>query len=145
MSKKMKSHAIRHWLSVVRTNYWFIPAVTIAACLGLAYLMLQLDAALPERFILKLGWVYTRDPAGARAILSVISESMMTVAGVVFSVMLVALTLASNQFGTRVLKASPAMPATRRSSASSSAHSFIVCWSCAACRAGHIHSCRAWP
>ena len=66
--------------------------------------MLLADDLLPTQYIVHLSWVYTRDPAGARALLSVISQSMITVAGVVFSVVVVALTLASNQFGTRVLK-----------------------------------------
>lgn len=88
----------------LRSNYWFIPALVIALCFGLAYLVLTLDEVLPHRSIMHLSWVYTRDPEGARQLLSVISQSMITVAGVVFSVMVVALTMASNQFGTRVLK-----------------------------------------
>ena len=66
--------------------------------------MLALDAALPPSSVIHMAWVYTRDPSGARAMLSVISQSVITVAGVVFSVTVVALTMASNQFGTRVLK-----------------------------------------
>lgn len=95
---------LRQLWTRLRSTYWFLPAAIISGCVGLAYGMLELDAVLPQRAILQLGWVYTRDPAGARALLSVISESMITVAGVVFSVVVVALTLASNQFGTRVLK-----------------------------------------
>ncbi len=52
----------------------------------------------------KLGWIYTRGPDGARAVLSTIAGSMITVAGVVFSVTIVALSLASNQFGPRLLR-----------------------------------------
>jgi uncharacterized membrane protein len=95
--------ARRVWASI-RSNYWFVPTLIIAGCVGLAYGMLVLDVILPQKLILRLGWVYTRDAAGARALLSVISQSMITVAGVVFSITVVALTLASNQFGTRVLK-----------------------------------------
>ncbi len=66
--------------------------------------MIEIDLLLPSDYVKHLSWVFTRDPEGARELLSVISESMITVAGVVFSVTVVALTLASNQFGTRVLK-----------------------------------------
>jgi len=88
----------------LRSTYWFIPLVIILGCFGLSYLMLLLDATLPHQAVIHMGWVYTRDPSGARAMLSVVSESVITVAGVVFSVTVVALTMASNQFGTRVLK-----------------------------------------
>ena len=104
MPKLTRSHTVRHLIAWFRSNYWLVPSATILACVGLAYLMTELDTVLPEKFIIKLGWVYTRDPAGARSILAVVSESMITVAGVVFSITVVALTLASSQFGTRVLK-----------------------------------------
>lgn len=48
-------------------------------------------------------WLYPNKPAGARAVLSTIAGSMITVAGVVFSITMVALTLASTQFGPRLL------------------------------------------
>ncbi len=72
--------------------------------MGLAYTMLSLDRMRTAEDVGHLAWVFTRDPSGARGLLSVISESVITVAGVVFSVTVVALTMASNQFGTRVLK-----------------------------------------
>ncbi len=72
--------------------------------MGLAYLMLSLDQMRSAENLGHLSWVYTRDPAGARDLLSVVSQSVITVAGVVFSVTVVALTMATSQFGTRVLK-----------------------------------------
>lgn len=42
-------------------------------------------------------------PEGARAILSTLAGSMVTLAGVTFSITIVALTVASNQFGPRLL------------------------------------------
>jgi uncharacterized membrane protein len=88
----------------VRSNYWFVPTVIIALGFGLAYGMLTLDALLPTKYVLHLSWIYTRGADGARALLSVTAQSMITVAGVVFSITTVALTFASNQFGTRILR-----------------------------------------
>lgn len=51
-----------------------------------------------------LGWAYAGGSDGARSVLSVIASSMITVAGVVFSITIVALQLASTQFGPRVLR-----------------------------------------
>lgn len=49
-------------------------------------------------------WFTVNTPDGARALLSTVAGSMITVAGVVFSILIVALTLASSQFGPRLLE-----------------------------------------
>ncbi|MGQ9572227.1 MAG: DUF2254 domain-containing protein [Dehalococcoidia bacterium] len=49
-------------------------------------------------------WVYTGGPDGARILLSTIAGSMITVAGVVFSVTILTLSFASSQFGPRLLR-----------------------------------------
>ncbi|WP_311568164.1 DUF2254 family protein [Photobacterium arenosum] len=46
---------------------------------------------------------FTGGAEGARSVLSTIAGSMVTVAGVAFSITIVALTLASSQFGPRLL------------------------------------------
>jgi len=104
MKKAPFSAILRRLWSHLRSTYWFLPALVIAGCVALSYGMLTADNYFPTEYITHLGWVYTRDPSGARDLLSVISQSMITVAGVVFSITVVALTMASNQFGTRVLK-----------------------------------------
>ena len=48
--------------------------------------------------------IYSGGADGARTVLSVISGSMITVAGVVFSITIVVLSLASSQFGPRLIK-----------------------------------------
>ncbi|WP_240611623.1 DUF2254 domain-containing protein [Roseovarius nitratireducens] len=49
-------------------------------------------------------WTYAFDPGSARAILSAIAGSMITVAGVTFSMTMLTLQLASSQFGPRMLR-----------------------------------------
>ncbi len=49
-------------------------------------------------------WFTFKTPEGARSLLSTVAGSMITVAGVVFSILIVALTLASGQFGPRLLE-----------------------------------------
>lgn len=88
----------------IRASYWFIPSLMliVACCLSLA--LIYVDAVLD-----KTGWIdfvntfYPNKPEGARAILSTVAGSMITVAGVVFSITMVALTLASSQYGPRLL------------------------------------------
>ncbi|HSK30084.1 MAG TPA: DUF2254 domain-containing protein, partial [Candidatus Limnocylindria bacterium] len=70
----------------------------LALCLAL--LSIALDSVLES----KMRWAYGGGPEGARAVLAAIAGSMITVAGVAFSIMIVALTLASQQFGPRLLR-----------------------------------------
>lgn len=49
-------------------------------------------------------WIYGGGPDNARTVLSVIASSMITVAGVVFSITIVVLSLASSQFGPRLIR-----------------------------------------
>ena len=48
-------------------------------------------------------WIFSNQPEGARAVLSTIAGSMMTVAGVTFSMTLISISFASSQIGPRVL------------------------------------------
>lgn len=65
---------------------------------------LQLDHQLGLKGAEKVAWLWAGGTEGARSILSTIAGSMITVAGVVFSITIVALTLASSQFGPRLLR-----------------------------------------
>jgi len=88
----------------LRGTYWAVPSAMAAAAMGLSVGMIQLDEAATTNLLDRLTWVYTGGPEGARAVLSTIAGSMITVAGVVFSITIVALTLASQQFGPRLLR-----------------------------------------
>lgn len=71
---------------------------------GLSALTLWLDRSPQFDFLDQTNWLYLAGADGARETLSVIASSMITIAGVAFSITIVALTLASNQFGPRVLR-----------------------------------------
>ena len=74
------------------------------AAVALSFVLVKVDAWLGVEAIRNLGMLYTIGPAGARAILSVIASSMITVASVIFSITMLTLQLASSQFGPRVLR-----------------------------------------
>lgn len=88
----------------LRGTYWAVPSAMAVAAVGLSVAMIQLDEAATAGLLDRLSWVYTGGPEGARAVLSTIAASMITVAGVTFSITIVALTLASQQFGPRLLR-----------------------------------------
>ena len=68
----------------LRANFWFVPTLMTAGALLLAFAMINLDQAVRETAISQLGWTYTRGPEGARALLSTVAGSVITVASVTF-------------------------------------------------------------
>lgn len=88
----------------VRYSYWFVPGLMVGAATALAFFMGWVDRNLGDGVVDEVGWLYTGGPEGARSLLSTVASSMITVAGVVFSITIVALTLAGSQFGPRLLR-----------------------------------------
>ena len=85
-------------------SFWFLPALMALAAILLSYATTTTDRILPSLGSSVKWMVYSGGPDGARAVLSTIAGSMITVAGVVFSITIVVLTLASSQFGPRLVR-----------------------------------------
>ncbi|MGE0825196.1 MAG: DUF2254 domain-containing protein [Candidatus Binatia bacterium] len=92
------------WWDSVRTSFWFVPALMVVAAIGISLAMIELDQLTGDHVMQNRQWVWSGGPEGARGLLSTIAGSMITVAGVVFSITIVSLTLASSQFGPRLLR-----------------------------------------
>lgn len=95
---------LAHLWETLRTSYWFVPALMTAGAIGLSFASVHIDGELKARWVRAMGWIWAGSPEGAREVLSTIAGSMITVAGVAFSITIVALTLASSQFGPRLLR-----------------------------------------
>lgn len=91
-------------LERLRTSYWFIPSLLAAAATALSFLTVHADTLINAKWVRTTGWIWAGGPEGARNVLATIAGSTITVAGVVFSVTIVSLTLASSQFGPRLLR-----------------------------------------
>lgn len=91
------------WWRIVG-GLWFVPTLIVLGLVLLAAALVEsgalVDAPLAERWPRLFG----AGAEGARGMLSAIAGSMITVAGVVFSVTLVALSLAASQYSPRVLR-----------------------------------------
>jgi uncharacterized membrane protein len=87
----------------LQTSIWFIPSVLALAGLVLAVLLVNLDL---RTDFSAWAWLDTFKigTAGVRQVLSVTTGAMMTITGVVFSISVVTLTLAANQFGAKILR-----------------------------------------
>ena len=95
---------VHHWWERVRASYWFVPSQMVVLAIAMAGGMIVLDETLAPRAGRWWALIYVGGPDGARTLLSTIAGSMMTVAGVTFSITIVALTLTSSQFGPRLLR-----------------------------------------
>jgi uncharacterized membrane protein len=88
----------------LRTNLWLVPMLEVLAALALYAGTHALDHAAYKGSLTLPSWVIQGGPDAARQILTALAAAVITVVGVVFSIMIVTLTLASTQFGPRMLR-----------------------------------------
>ena len=91
-------------LESIRTSFWFIPSTMVCCAALLAHAFLAFDHYGDGSDLEALAFLYQTSAESARSILSTIATSMMTVTSIAFSITVVALTLASSQFGPRLIR-----------------------------------------
>lgn len=91
------------WINL-RSSLWFIPALSVFFSAGLAVALVELDAALGFEFTRLSPRFFGLGADGSRSILATIAQSVITIAGVSFSITIVTLSLAANQYTPRVLR-----------------------------------------
>jgi len=88
----------------LRTTLWVVPTAEVVAAVALFLLTYALDRAAYRRDLTLPSWVNGGSADAARQILTATAAAVITVVGLVFSITIVALTLASTQFGPRILR-----------------------------------------
>lgn len=91
------------WQSL-RASLWFVPSVMVLLAVGLAVALIEVDARIDRGYFEAWPRLFGAGAAGSRGMLAAVAGSMITVAGVVFSITLVALSLAASQYTSRVLR-----------------------------------------
>lgn len=91
-----------NFFSELRSSYWYIPLLMSVAALLLSILTLFIDHVFVWHWLQSIGWFHASNPDGARTLLSTIANSMITVAGVTFSMTIVAVAFAASQVGPRL-------------------------------------------
>ena len=89
---------------LLRGSFWFLPSVMAAGAVLLSFGTVRVDTAMEADAYGRFEFIYLFGPEGARAILSAVATSMITVAGLTFSITMLTLQLASSQFGPRLLR-----------------------------------------
>ena len=88
----------------LRTTLWFVPTLQIFGAAFLFAVTYAIDRAAYDGDVTLPSWVNNGGADASREILVGIAAAMITVIGLVFSITIVALTLASTQFGPRMLR-----------------------------------------
>ncbi|NLF30142.1 MAG: DUF2254 domain-containing protein [Planctomycetes bacterium] len=100
----MRAREATLW-DAVRSSYWFVPSVMVAGSIALAAGAIWADRTCNLAAVPLIG--HFGDPqtgaAGIRDLLSAVAGGMITIAGVTFSITIVALSLASQEFGPHLL------------------------------------------
>jgi uncharacterized membrane protein len=92
---------IRKFWEDIHTSYWFFPSLMATISIILSQITIEIDRA---GRLAEIGLIWGGSPDGARAVLETVAGSMITVAGVTFSIVIVALSVATSQFGSRLLR-----------------------------------------
>lgn len=85
-------------------SYWFIPTALILLGLLLAPLLLSIDERFDREMVRDINFAFTGDDQAARAIMTSIAGAVLGVAGTTFSITIAVLSMASSQFGPRLLR-----------------------------------------
>lgn len=93
-----------HYWDRLRSSFWFVPASMACLAVALALSAVELDRSVNDEWLQQLSWSYSGGAEGASLLLNTVAGSMIAIAGTVFSMTLVALSLASSQLGPRMLR-----------------------------------------
>ena len=87
----------------ISASYWFIPIVMVLGATALALFTGYIDQTLPLETMRPYIWISSVGVDDARAILSLVAGSVIGVAGVSFSITVVAVSFATSNFGPRLI------------------------------------------
>ena len=88
----------------LRINLWVVPSIEVIAAVALYVATHALDKAAYDGSVTLPSWMIFGTADAARQILTTLAAAVITVVGIVFSITIVTLTLASTQFGPRMLR-----------------------------------------
>ncbi|MDQ3540290.1 MAG: DUF2254 domain-containing protein [Chloroflexota bacterium] len=96
---------VHSWWNDVKDSLWLLPSVCTLVCSALAVILVAVDSGFDiGDSVMRSPLLFGGGAEGARGVLTAIAGSVVTVTGTIFSVVIVALQLASGQFTPRVMR-----------------------------------------
>lgn len=86
------------------SSFWFVPSVIVVLSGVLAIALIEASAVMDSESLMRFPRLFGAGAEGSRGMLSTIASSMMSVVGITFSMTIVALSLTSSQYSSRVLR-----------------------------------------
>lgn len=87
----------------IKGSYWFIPSLMVLSAILLSQVTIWIDRTIGNGWLQDFWFTSMNQPDGARALLATVAGSMITVAGVTFSLTILAVSHATSHFGPRLL------------------------------------------
>ena len=88
----------------LRTTFWMVPTLLVIVACGLFAVTFAIDWAAYHGHLVLPFWMRTGSADAGREVLIAIAAAIITVIGVVFSITILAVTFASQQFGPRMMR-----------------------------------------
>jgi len=87
-----------------RSSFWFLPSLMVLSSMLIAIFTVCIDVFFVNNVDFSISIIQKMDIEAIRSLLAMIAGAMITVTSIAFSITIVALTLASSQFGPRLLR-----------------------------------------
>lgn len=85
-------------------SYWFIPTACVLVGILLAPILVTIDQYFDRETVKEITFAFTGNDDAARSIMTAIAGAVLGVAGTTFSITIAVLSMASSQFGPRLLR-----------------------------------------
>jgi uncharacterized membrane protein len=95
---------LQRWWLDLNSSLWFVPSLMVLAAILAAYFLVHLDDRIGHEWTRRHPLLFGAGADGARGMLSAIAGSMITVAGLIFSLTLSTLAQVSSQYTSRLLR-----------------------------------------
>jgi uncharacterized membrane protein len=92
------------FIEKAQASFWFVPSLMVLSSIALAVCTIYFDSFYIDQIEISIPLIYGTDIDAIRSLLGTIAGAMITVTSIAFSSTIVALTLASSQFGPRLLR-----------------------------------------
>ncbi|WP_169976392.1 DUF2254 domain-containing protein [Tautonia rosea] len=100
---KTPSNLLSSLWNSLRTSLWFVPSLIVLSMIVLAIVLVYGIGTLGESFVDRFPKTFGAGADGARGLLTAVASSMITVAGVTFSITIVVLSQTASQYSPRIL------------------------------------------
>lgn len=91
-------------IDAVKTSFWFIPVLMVILSVFVAWVLVHVDGVMHSKNASWYNALSALDHETVQTLLSTVAASMITVTSIAFSITIVVLTLASSQFGPRLIR-----------------------------------------